>query len=434
MARATAAPPLTAIGIKNLKAPATGRLDVADGVTPGLCLRVTANDVRTWTLRMRDAAGELRRFNLGKLTDTQGLAWARLEAADMRQDVRRNGKDPKREATELKKANAAAKKAEAEQAERDRVTLGKLVVEWGTARVAKAGRRLGYVQEAERALRFAFRKQWAMPAASLDWDMVARALDVGTPVMAARTMTYGRACYGWAIKNKKGSVTTNPFTGHDVAAVVQRERVLDDAELADVWRASLNDTGVFGPIVRLLILTGQRREEVAGMAWGELAPDLSAWTLPAARAKNKAAHIVPLSALAQAELLKDRGVQLVFPGEGERHPQFQGWSRAKERLDANVAATRAELGQPPMSPWRLHDLRRTCATGLQRLGVRLEVTEATLNHVSGTRRGIVGTYQRHHWADEKRAALDAWAQHVQRSTSGQAGSNNVVALPRRAIN
>ena len=138
------------------------------------------------------------------------------------------------------------------------------------------------------------------------------------------------------------------------------------------------------------------------MTWGEIAADLSTWTIPARRAKNGVAHLVPLSSQAQAILRAAphiEGNDLVFPGL--RGP-FNGFSKAKEALDEASG----------VKDWRLHDLRRTMATGLQKLGVRLEVTEAVLNHVSGSRAGIVGVYQRHDWADEKRAALDAWGAHV----------------------
>ena len=386
---------------------------MSDGATPGLCLRVTANDVRTWTLRMRDGGGELRRITLGPVNAQQGLAWARKQAESMRQDVRHNRRNPTAE-------RAAAVKAKHDKAERDRLTLGVLVADW--RRLKLRDRTASYAAEAERAIRYAFGKQWDKPAADLDRKAVARVLAACKPVMAGRTAAYGRACFQWAIKREL--LASDPFTGHDVAAVVQRDRVLDDSELAEVWRASEDDTGLHGPIVRLLILTGQRKEEVAGMAWSEVSPDLATWTIPGGRTKNGAAQIVPLSALAQAQLPATRGKGLVFPGEGVRldpdapQPGFQGWSKGKARLDAHIekaraaAATKAGSDAVPLDGWRLHDLRRTCATGLQRLGVRLEVTEAVLNHVSGSRAGIVGIYQRHHWTDEKRAALDLWAQHV----------------------
>jgi integrase len=231
--------------------------------------------------------------------------------------------------------------------------------------------------------------------------------------MAARTAAYGKAAYGWA--TRRGSLSSNPFLNLPVAPTERRERVLSDDELGAIWRAT-DGAGPFNGIVRLLLLTGQRREEVAGMTWAELSDDLSTWTIPASRAKNGATHIVPLSAPVQ-ELLRSlpQFGDLVFG-------PFNNWSKAKAAMDARSGVTN----------WRLHDLRRTAATGLQRLGVRLEVTEQVLNHVSGSRAGIVGVYQRHDFAAEKRAALEAWGNHVLAVVEGRANAGNVVTLRESA--
>jgi integrase len=143
--------------------------------------------------------------------------------------------------------------------------------------------------------------------------------------------------------------------------------------------------------------------------------------IPGARAKNGVAHLVPLSSPAEAILRVAphiEGNDFVFPGL--RGP-FNGFSKAKEALDKASGVKK----------WRLHDLRRTLATGLQKLGVRLEVTEAVLNHVSGSRAGIVGVYQRHDWADEKRAALNAWGAHLAAIVEERGTQNNVTLLTRR---
>jgi integrase len=240
----------------------------------------------------------------------------------------------------------------------------------------------------------------------------------GSTAMAARTAAYGKAAYSWAVK--RGTLSTNPFVNLPVTPTERRERVLTDDELAAIWLAT-DDAGPFNGIVRLLLLTGQRRAEVAGMTWAELSDDLAMWTIPANRAKNGATHIVPLSEPSQTLL---RGVHkvsgLVFPGL--RGP-FNGWSKAKASLD----------GKSAVADWRLHDLRRTMATGLQRLGVRLEVTEQVLGHVSGTRAGIVGVYQRHDFALEKRAALQAWGAHVLAVVEGQPGVTRSVSWTRQKL-
>ena len=188
-----------------------------------------------------------------------------------------------------------------------------------------------------------------------------------------------------------------------------RDRILTDAELARVWRACDHLGEPWHGFVRVLILTGQRRAETAGARWSEISAGFDTWTIPAERSKNGRAHDVPLSEPAR-ELIRAiprfEGCELVFSC-GRKNPP-SGFSKMKARLDALLAAD----GAGPVAPWILHDLRRTVATGLQRLGVRLEVTESVLNHIAGSRAGIVGVYQRHRWTDEKRAALDAWARHV----------------------
>ena len=179
------------------------------------------------------------------------------------------------------------------------------------------------------------------------------------------------------------------------------------------------------------------------MTWDELSDDLATWNLPGERTKNGVAHTVPLSAPArdivkaipQSEIDDPRERRgLVLPGA--IGTPFAGWSKAKKALDNAIPEARTagaeKIGTKPapLMPWSVHDLRRTLAAGLQRLGVRLEVTEAVLNHISGSRSGIAGVYQRHDWGAEKRAALDAWAAHVISLVNSQIEGDNVVQLAR----
>lgn len=234
-----------------------------------------------------------------------------------------------------------------------------------------------------------------------------------------------RRLFRWAVN--EGDLESSPLDGMEPpVAPASRERVLTDAELMAVWRASDKLGYPFGPMVRLLILTGARREEVAALEWVELNQGTEQWTLPSDRAKNGVVHIVPLSPLAMADLdaLAKRSIKkakewpkkgFVFSTTGET--SVSGYSRAKRRLDreiAELAKTDSEEGRDAVevAPWRIHDLRRTLATGMQRLGVRFEVTEAVLNHVSGSKSGVAGIYQRHDWGPEKRTALKAWSDHV----------------------
>lgn len=239
----------------------------------------------------------------------------------------------------------------------------------------------------------------------------------------------GRQCFAvmgrmfrWAVG--RGDLERSPMEGMSPpSGVPSRDRVLDDRELATIWKAATKIGAPFAAFYHLLVLTGQRREEVAALDWRELNRDLAEWHLPASRAKNGLAHFVPLSdqavklvdGLAGSTKWPKKG--LMFSTTGKT--PISGFSRAKARLDAAMMVIETEAaaagGTEPHDfvPWRVHDIRRSVATGLQRLGVRLEVTEAVLNHVSGSRAGIVGVYQRHDWKAEKRAALAAWGLFVQ---------------------
>jgi integrase len=179
---------------------------------------------------------------------------------------------------------------------------------------------------------------------------------------------------------------------------------LSDHELRLVWRATEAIGWPFGSMVRLLLLTGQRRNEVARMQWIELDLERGLWTLPRERVKNDRPHTVPLSPLVVSIIksLPRIAGQYVFTTNGET--ASSGYSVAKRRLDAQLPAD--------MPAWRWHDLRRTLASGLARLGVNLPVIEKILNHISGSFGGIVSVYQHHDFADEKRQALEAWSDHV----------------------
>ena len=156
------------------------------------------------------------------------------------------------------------------------------------------------------------------------------------------------------------------------------------------------------------------------------------WRIPGARTKNGEPHTVPLSTLAIDTIDK--------LAKGEKWPRrgavfttsnsepFTAHSKGKEKVDKLLAAD----GGDPIPAWRLHDLRRTLATGFQVLGIRFEVTEAVLNHLSGARSGVAGVYQRHHWTDEKRTALQAWADHINRLLAAGDDTNVIPLAARRA--
>jgi len=270
------------------------------------------------------------------------------------------------------------------------------------------------------------------------------ALPADKPALARNTFAVVRKLFNWAEGRGDIEQGKSPLVGYTPpSAVDSRDRVLADWELRLVWLAS-GDLGYpFAPFYRSLAATGQRRDEVAGMDWRELNRGAAEWTLSGERTKNGQPHIVHLSALMIAELdviakgeaWPSKG--LVFSTNGKT--SISGYSRGKSRIDAAMLAlTRREreasgsLEEIEIAPWRVHDLRRTLVTGLQRLGVRFEVTEACVNHLSGAKAGVAGVYQRHEWRDEKRAAFDAWARHIGQIVAPADGSNVVDLAARRA--
>ena len=224
--------------------------------------------------------------------------------------------------------------------------------------------------------------------------------------------------FRWAVS--RGDIERSPMEGMETPPPVKsRDRWLSDDELGRIWQHSYNTHRCFGPIVRLLILTGQRREEVASLSWEELDRTERLWTLPGNRAKNGEPNRVPLSRLAIG-ILDEAAGGSGWPYQGRVFPTssgggFSGYDKGKKKLDQSLAKD----GGSPVPPWRLHDLRRTLATGFQRLGVRFEVTEAVLNHMSGSRAGVAGIYQRHDWKEEKKEAMDMWNEHITALLSGQ---------------
>lgn len=240
-------------------------------------------------------------------------------------------------------------------------------------------------------------------------------------VAANRARSTLSAMYAWAIG--EGHATLNPVMGtNKQKGEKPRERVLSDAELAAIWRACPDNE--YGRIVRLLMLTAQRREEIGSLRHSEIvSPDDSTKALialPGSRTKNGRPHDVPLSRAALGALachpLQDNR-DLVF---GEREGGFSGWSKAKGALD-NACGVK---------DWTLHDLRRTAATRMADLGVQPYVIEAVLNHVSGHKAGVAGIYNRSTYAAEKRAALDLWANHLMIAIAQSKGGN--VTKLRRA--
>jgi integrase len=229
------------------------------------------------------------------------------------------------------------------------------------------------------------------------------------------------AFFGWLAKHRR--IEVNPCAGvHRPEPPKARDRVLTDAEIVAFWKASDEAGEPFAQLLKLLLLTGCRLNEVAGMRRAELGEDGMTWSLPGSRTKNHRAHVVPLPPVARVILATVKPIEgeggLVFTTTG-RTP-VSGWSKVKSQLDAAMQ----------IPAWRLHDLRRTAATGMAELGIAPHIIEAALNHVSGAKAGVAGTYNRAVYSPEKRAALERWARHILGLVSQR--PDNIVVLDKKA--
>jgi integrase len=231
------------------------------------------------------------------------------------------------------------------------------------------------------------------------------------PILANRVLDTLRTFFTWCVKNDR--LVNSPCDSIDPPSPKKSgKRILTDDELRLVWIAAEKMGPPFGPMVQALILTGQRRSEVAEMERGELDIKGRLWSLSPARTKNNRAHDVPLSqqVITVIERAPRIGSRFVFTTNGE--VAASDFGKRKRKLDALLPKS--------MPDWTLHDIRRTVASGMAKLGVSLPVVEKVLNHISGSFSGIVAIYQHHDFAEEKRAALEAWASHVDSVIGGKA--------------
>lgn len=250
-------------------------------------------------------------------------------------------------------------------------------------------------------------------------DIAQRLREIETasgPAARNRVRSSLSAFFNWAVK--EGLLDANPVAGTAKAEEGGgRERVLTDAELAEVLTALPDDH--FGDIVRLLALTGQRREEIGGLGWSEVNLKDDFIAFPPERVKNNRPHQLPLPPQAKAIIERQAhrdSRDLIF---GIGAGGFSGWSDCKARLDAAILEKRREIDRKAkvMPAWRLHDLRRTVAERLTELGTLPHIIEAVLNHVSGHKAGVAGVYNRALYADEMREALTKWANRVDAITA-----------------
>lgn len=374
-----------------------------DSSLPAFGLRVTESGSKSWQVMYRHQ-GRLRRMGLGGypvlgLADARKAAQAALRAAS-------EGKDPA--ATKAEGTDAGTVKARFDEwMKRDQATN----------RTADEVRR---TFERDVLPKLGSRQASTITKGDI-LDLVESVVDRGAPVAANRVLAYLKRFFGWQVG--RGYLDMDPtWKAERPTAERSRDRVLSDGELVEIWRAAEKEGDPFGHAVRMLMLSGARREEVLQAVKAELRD--AALHLSDDRTKTSVGREIPLSDLALeiiASLPEHKGAYLFSTTKGEA--AFSGVSKAMERLRLRIMEARAEAaiaaGEEPaeMPEWRLHDLRRTMATGLQRLGVRIEVTETLLGHISGSRSGIVGVYQKHRFRDEAKAAAQMWADHIRYLTN-----------------
>ncbi|MBY6119812.1 integrase arm-type DNA-binding domain-containing protein [Mameliella alba] len=405
---------LTTKGIEAMKPDPDKRLEVPDPGCPGLYLIIQPSGSKGWAARYR-FAGRSRKLTLGKwprlgLADARGKALEAFEAVE-------KGTDP------------AQAKAQREEAQRDTVAALLGLYRERYLSQLKSGETVARELERHVGARWGHRPVKDIARRDV-LELLEEIAGSGRVTTANRLRSYLGRFFGWLLE--RDVIATSPMTGvRRLGKEKARERVLNDDEIRWFWRACEIVGQPWGPIGRVLLLTGQRLGEVSGLRDSELRGDL--WHLPAERVKNGRSHDVPLSGLVLEEIAtleRIKGADLLFTTTGTTAPS--GYDTAIKRLRREMARIASEeTGEDVEIPhWTFHDLRRTCATGLARLGIAVRVTEAVLNHVSGSGGGIVAVYQRHDFAHEKRSALNAWSRFVLDLYAPEDRNENVVRISK----
>jgi integrase len=409
------------------------RAEIPDGLLVGLYLVVQPSGAKSFAVRYRHA-GRPRKLTLGAYPTINLEAAREIGARALRAAA--EGRDP---ATEKQTAKGESKRQAAEEIRGKRDLFENVAREFIERHAMKSTRKAtwretvrilglridadGKLVEVGGDVMSAWKGRRVQDITKRDVVALLDGVNDRAPIMANRVLAAIRKLFNWCLA--RDVIQLSPCATVEPPAPEQsRDRVLTDDEIRRLWKATDVEGWPFGPLIKILLLTGQRKGEVGGMRWEELDLDRKVWVLPGERVKNDSMHEVPLSDLA-VEILKSQlriKTTKGFVFTTTRDAAVTGFSLAKDRLDASIAGE----GEP-IERWVLHDLRRTMASGMARLGIQLPVIEKILNHTSGTFRGVVGVYQRHSYSDEKRAALQAWASHVESVVTGKQPAN-VVAL------
>jgi integrase len=375
---------LTDLKIRNTPKPERGQYEIWDTRLPGFGVRVSHGGAKSYVLVYR-FHGRNRRMTLGRcgilsLADARKLAHSNLRAVALGEDPGAN-KIRARRVPDIEKFDA--------------------FVTHYIETYARPNNRTA--SETERILRREFVRHWgARPIGGITKQDVLRVLDgimsAGTHTTANSALAAIRKLFNWAME--RGMLEQSPCRGiQKPAKTLTRDRVLTDAEVGSIWRA-LNAIGYpYGPFAQMLLLSAQRKGEVAGMRWSELDLPQRLWSIPAERNKSDRAHVIPLTAhvVALLEKLPRTDPALVFPTR-DHGRTLHDFSRWKVELDQRSG----------VANWRLHDLRRTAATGMARAGISPHVVERILNHSTGTLGGVAGVYNRFGYLPEMQVALETW--------------------------
>ncbi|MEI9403544.1 tyrosine-type recombinase/integrase [Mesorhizobium argentiipisi] len=393
--------------INSLK-PALARQEIPDSAQAGLYLVMQPSGALSWAVRTK-IDGKASKVTIGRydemgsaddrigtlISPTQALnvTQARTIAERVRNDAKR-GNDPRMQ--KIDKTGLAAWFDDFVKTARKTGFKGRAV-------------KASTADEYERIIATNIKPHWThiTDIRTIDYRDVEKLLDKLTPGARRNVFAVLSAFFRW--KPVARAIGRNIIQLAEAPPKPQsRARVLAHEEIKIVWRAAENCGYPFGPMVQLLLLTGQRRDEIAELKWIELSDEFDAITLEASRTKNGHPHIVPLAPLAKSiietlpRLTDADGNPSEYVFTTTAKTPFSGFSNGKKALDKHC-------GEPPLPDWHLHDLRRTCATELAKLGVKQEVTEAILNHKTGKVSGVAAIYNRYEYEDEKRDALEQWA-------------------------
>lgn len=371
---------LTSKLIETIPLPHGRRLEIWDQILPSFGMRVSNTGRKVWFCVVR-VGNRNRRMTLGT-SPALSLADARDKARALMKQAQAGELDPN---------------------ESGSPTLGNTVPKFVELHCRPRNRNW---REVERLLHQKFGCLFHKRLDEIRRGDVVRVLDhtiaSGSPGRANHTLAAFKKLMNWALD--RGMIELNPIAGvKPPTKIIARERILSDEEIAKFMIAAQHEGYPFGTIYQILLLTGQRRGEVTNMRWSEIDFHRATWVIPGAKAKNGLIHEVPLSQrvleLLQA-IPRFQGSDYVFTTTGIT--PVSGFGRAKYRVEAAVGAL----------DWRVHDLRRTAASGMARLGIAPHVVEKVLNHKSGVISGVAAVYNRYGYAAEKQLALHYWANHL----------------------